>query len=97
MLHLAMDLGIHDYLVNKRTGGATNDYTNGATNGEVCAVASSEDVAAATGADPVLMRRILRNLAALGHVDEVDANQYRANKFSRVFTTKHGVAGFGCV
>ena len=35
---------------------------------------TSKDLANAKGTDPVLMERILRNLAALGHIEETDAN-----------------------
>lgn len=96
MLTLAMDLGIHNYLVNKQSGGQTDGETNGVIDGEIDAVANSKELAKATGAGPVLMQRIMRNLAALGHVEEVDTNAYRANKFSKAFTTTAGVAGFRC-
>lgn len=78
MLSLAMDLGIHDYLVRSD-----------------CSV-SSEDVAKATGTDVVLMQRILRNLAGLGHIGETDVNRYCSNKFSKAFTTPGGRAGSIC-
>lgn len=78
MLSLAMDLGIHDYLVKSD-----------------CSV-SSEDLAKATGTDIVLMQRILRNLAGLGHIEETGLNAYRSNKFSKAFTTPGGRAGAKC-
>ena len=33
------------------------------------------------------MTRILRNLASYGHIDEVDVGTFKANKFSKAFTT----------
>lgn len=92
MHNLAMDLGIHAYLVSGRLHGSIH----GEMNGETTDVASSEEVAKATSADPVLMQRIMRNLAALGHVEEVDVDSYRAGKFSKAFTTTAGIAGHGC-
>ncbi|KAK3719091.1 hypothetical protein LTR37_004655 [Vermiconidia calcicola] len=54
---------------------------------------SCEDTATATGADVVLMRRILRYLAALGHIEEKEVDMFAANKFSRAFVTPKGIAG----
>ena len=53
----------------------------------------SLDVAKATGADAVLTERILRNLAALGHVDETGDRGYAANKITKAFTTPKGISG----
>ncbi len=50
------------------------------------------EVAKEAKADPVLMARILRNLAAFGHIDEVGADKFQANKFSRAFTTTKGIS-----
>ncbi len=44
-----------------------------------------------TEADLVLIERILRNLAALGHVDETGPGSYKANKVTKAFTTHKGV------
>ena len=54
---------------------------------------NSNDIAKETGADPVLVERILRNLAALDHVEEVGHDTYRANKITKAFTTPKGVSG----
>ncbi|KAK3706281.1 hypothetical protein LTR37_012796 [Vermiconidia calcicola] len=54
---------------------------------------SCENISTATGADVVLMRRILRCLAALGHIDEKDVDVFAANKFSMAFVTPKGIAG----
>ena len=54
---------------------------------------SSEQLAKASGCDTVLMGRILRCLAALSHIDEVDADSFAANKFTEAFCTTKGVSG----
>ena len=54
---------------------------------------SSEQLAKAAGCDSVLMARILRCLASLSHVDEVDVDSFAANKFTEAFCTIKGVSG----
>lgn len=54
---------------------------------------SSAEMAAALGTSPVLMRRLLRSLAAQRHVDEVGVEGFAANKFTKAFTTDKGVCG----
>lgn len=43
---------------------------------------SSGDIAGAPGAELVLMRCILRCIAAARHVDELDTDRFAANKFT---------------
>lgn len=52
----------------------------------------SQDIAKEKGVDPVLMERIMRNLAAANHVAEVGPSRYAANKASRAFTTAKGIS-----
>ncbi|KAM5467371.1 putative demethylsterigmatocystin 6-O-methyltransferase [Microsporum audouinii] len=52
-----------------------------------------EEVAQKCGAEPQLMSRILRYLAAIDIVDEVSANQYTANNITRNLTEKSVEAG----
>ena len=52
-----------------------------------------KDIATSTGADPVLVGRILRNLAALGHIDEIGVESFKANKVTYAFTTAKGING----
>jgi DNA-binding IclR family transcriptional regulator len=54
---------------------------------------SSNDIASQTGAEGALMYRILRYLAAHGHIDEVDADSFRANEMTRAFTMPKSMAG----
>ena len=54
---------------------------------------STSHVAAAAGADPTLMQRILRNLASFGHIEEVGVDLFHANKFSKAMTTPKAVHG----
>ena len=54
---------------------------------------TTEELARETKADPALMKRVLRNLAALSHIDEVDDDVFMANKFSKAFTLPKGVGG----
>ena len=49
------------------------------------------EVADETKADLVLIERILRNLAALGHIDETGVGAYKANKVTKAFTTQKGI------
>lgn len=56
---------------------------------------TTEDIASETKTDPALAKRILRNLAALDHINEVDDDLFSANKFSKAFTTPKGVGGAG--
>lgn len=54
---------------------------------------TTDELAKETKADPALMKRILRNLAAFTHVDELDVDLFTANKFSKAFTHPKGVSG----
>lgn len=52
--------------------------------------ASTEELAKAANCNVVLMSRILRTLAALGQIEEVDVDSFAANKFSEAYTTPKG-------
>lgn len=54
---------------------------------------TTDEAATATKCDPVLMRRILRNLAAADHVDEVDADVFVANKLTAALASPKGISG----
>lgn len=54
---------------------------------------SSKDVASHSGAEEPLASRILRYLAAHGHIDEVDVDSFKANAKTRAFTMPKSVAG----
>lgn len=54
---------------------------------------SSRDLATACDTDTVLMQRIMRCLAALGHVEETGVGNFAANQFTHAFTTQKGVCG----
>ncbi|MCJ1306215.1 hypothetical protein MMC08_009033, partial [Hypocenomyce scalaris] len=47
---------------------------------------SSSELAALTGADPVLLGRILKHLAAMGVIHEVDADSYASTSLARALT-----------
>ena len=53
----------------------------------------SKDVAAKTGAEEALVYRILRFLAAHRFIDEVDVDQFKANKTTKAFTIPKASAG----
>lgn len=52
-----------------------------------------------TGVDPILLQRILSALNAMGAVKQIGADAFKANKFSKAFTTQKEVCGakFSCV
>ena len=52
---------------------------------------TAAQVAEKTKADLVLTERIMRNLAAITHVDEVGASVYRANKVTKAFASPKGI------
>lgn len=50
-----------------------------------------KELAAATNCDPLLLRRLLRAMAGLDQLDEVDVDLFAANKFTVAYTTPKGV------
>jgi demethylsterigmatocystin 6-O-methyltransferase len=54
----------------------------------------SKDIAAKTGAEEALVYRILRFLAAHRFIDEVDVDQFKANKTTKALTIPKASAGF---
>ena len=46
-----------------------------------------------TSADPTLLQRILRALAAIGAVGQSGPDEFVATKFSKAFTTPKGICG----
>ncbi len=52
---------------------------------------SCRDIVSEGQVDLTLLERILRNLAALGHIDEAEPGTYQANKVTTAFTTPKGV------
>ena len=54
---------------------------------------STEELAEKAKADPALMKRIMRNLAAVSHVDETGEDMFVANKITKAFTSSKGVNG----
>ncbi|KAK4907421.1 hypothetical protein LTR49_023567 [Elasticomyces elasticus] len=53
----------------------------------------SRTIAMQTGANLVLVERVMRNLAGLGHVEERGENAFAANKFTRAFNSDKGITG----
>ncbi|RYP65821.1 hypothetical protein DL771_008122 [Monosporascus sp. 5C6A] len=51
------------------------------------------ELVAASGADAVLLARIMRGLSSIHAVDEVGVELYEPNKVTRAFTTVKGVSG----
>ncbi|PKX97732.1 S-adenosyl-L-methionine-dependent methyltransferase [Aspergillus novofumigatus IBT 16806] len=54
---------------------------------------SLKDLATATGADEVLLARIMRGLTSIDAVDETDVEVYAPNKVTRAFTTVKATSG----
>jgi uncharacterized membrane protein len=54
---------------------------------------NSKDIASHTGAEEALVYRILRYLAAHGHIDEIDVDSFTANAKTGAFTMPKSVAG----
>jgi predicted transcriptional regulator len=53
----------------------------------------SHTVATAVGAEPALIRRILRFLANFGHITEVDVDSFTTNERTAAMTSTKGVNG----
>lgn len=51
-----------------------------------------KELAAATGADRVLLGRVLRGLASVDALEEAGTGEYVATKISKAFTTEQGVS-----
>ena len=51
---------------------------------------SAKELVEITGADYALLGRILRSLAAINALDEVDVEKYVPTKISRAFATEKG-------
>lgn len=54
-----------------------------------------QQLAEETGADVILLGRILRCLASIDAVAEAGSDSYMATKISRAFTTPKGISGAG--
>lgn len=52
-----------------------------------------ENLVAASGADGVLLARIMRGLSSIHAVNEVGVELYEPNKVTRAFTTVKGESG----